>query len=358
MPITDIPDEEVTIAEFIKANLPDYATGHFGKWRLKGGGPSRHGYDEGDGATGNREGFQGPPNPKRIYGVNDRSLAFIDKQAAAGKPFLLQMSHYAVHTPIQARGETIEVYKARKGGAHSNAGYGAMTENLDESLAAVMAKLEEHGIADNTYVVYTSDNGGENTGNATNNTPLKLGKTHTWEGGIRVPLIVRGPGIAAGASSDVVVNGYDLFATISELLGIAALLPADQDGGSLAPVLLAGADVVERASGDFIWYYPHYRNMKGVFRQAAIRSGDYKLVKFYEKGDLHLYDLSKDLSEANDLAESMADKADDLHMKLNAYLAAVGAKIPTQNPDYDPKNDLGITGGPMNFGRPPPRGPR
>ena len=347
-PITDIPDEEVTIAEFVKSHAPGYATAHFGKWHLKGGGPERHGYDESDGPTTNQEGSHGPPNPKRIDGITERSLAFIETQVQAGSPFLLQMSHYAVHTPVLARPETIEAYAQREGGVHTNGEYGAMTENLDESLAALLAKLDELGIADNTYIFYTSDNGGEIIRNVTNNLPLKKGKTHTWEGGIRVPFIVKGPEIAAGSSSDTPVSGYDLFPTFAELLGIATPLPADQDGGSLAAILRSGgAGSVERISDDFIWYYPHYRNMKEVYPQGAIRSGDYKLVKFYEKGDVHLYDLSRDLREENDLAESMPEKANELLEKLNAYLASVDAKIPAPNPDYDPAKDLGLTGGPL-----------
>ena len=355
---TEIPADEVTIDEFIKKNLPDYATGHFWKWHLNGGSPGKHGYDESDGPTTNQEGFQRLPNPKRIYGVTDRSLAFIDKQVAAGKPFLLQVSHYAVHTPVLARKETVDAYKKRTGVVHTSATYGAMTENLDESLAAILEKLDEQGISDNTYVIYTSDNGGENTGGTTNNTPLKLGKTHAWEGGIPVPFIVSGPGIAAGSSSDATVSGYDLFATIAELVGVKATLPSNQDGGSLGPILMGKADAVERASSDFVWYYPHYRNMKDVFPQAAIRSGNYKLVKFYEKGDLHLHDLSKDIMEATNLATRMPAKEKELHEKLNAYLASVGAKTPTRNPDYDHKTDLGLIGGPINFGRPPPQDPR
>ncbi|MDE0100905.1 MAG: DUF4976 domain-containing protein [Bryobacterales bacterium] len=120
-------------------------------------------------------------------------------------------------------------------------------------------------------------------------------------------------------------------------------MPADQDGGSLVPILKSGgAGSVQRPTEDFVWYYPHYRNMKGVFPQAAIRSGDYKLVKFYETENIHLYDLSKDLSEQTDLAEAMPERADALHARLTGYLAAVGAKIPTRNPDYDPKLDLGL----------------
>ena len=131
-------------------------------------------------------------------------------------------------------------------------------------------------------------------------------------------------------------------------------MPADQDGGSFAPILRDfSTGSVNRPSDDFIWYYPHYRNMKGVYPQAAIRSGNHKLVKFYEEGDIHLYDLSSDLGENNDLADEMPELATELHERLNGYLASVGAKIPTRNKEYDPDRDLGLR--PYNPPAQPPR---
>ena len=356
-PITDIPDSETTIAEFAKLHVPEYATAHIGKWHLKGGGPGRHGYDVHDGPTTNAEGRHGPPNPKRIDGITERSLDFIERSIEAGRPFLLQVSHYAVHLPVLARPETSAAYRTRRGGVHTNSGYGAMTENLDESLAALLARLEELGVADSTYIFYTSDNGGEVYREPTNNIPLRKGKTHTWEGGIRVPLVVSGPGIPPGSSSDVPVSGYDFFATFAELMGIDAALPPDQDGGSLVSILQSGGTGnVRRQSDDFVWYYPHYRNMKGVFPQAAIRSGRYKLIKFYEKGDVHLFDLKTDLGEERDISGSMPDRAAALHERLTAYLAEVGAKVPTVNAGYDPKLDLGLAPMPPQPGRAPDAG--
>ncbi len=353
LPISGLPEEEVTIAEFIKKAKPKYIAGHFGKWHMDGGSPSRHGYDVHDGETTNAEGREGPPNPKRTPEITKRALAFLERQAATGKPFYLQISYYAVHTPVVAMPETIGAYKARPAGQfHNNAGYGAMTEELDRSLGAVLAKLDELGLADNTFVIYTSDNGGEVNGNVTSNKPLARGKTHVWEGGVRVPLVIRGPGIKAGSVSHVPVIGWDFFPTIAEWLGISAALPANIDGGSLREVLLnAGHGEVKRPTQGFVWYYPHYRDMKGVRPQAAIRLGDDKLIKELETGQLHLFNLARDIGEEHDLAAEMPDRARELEGRLERYLDSVGAKRPTRNPDYDPNADPGLAPGPL-FGGP------
>lgn len=344
LPISGLPREETTIAEFLKTAKPDYVTAHFGKWHMGGGSPAGHGYDVHDGATGNGEGREGPPNPKRTPEITRRAVEFLNAQAAAGKPFYLQISAYAVHTPVSAMPETTAEYQAQPPGKwHNNAAYGAMTQELDAALGAVLAKIDELGIADNTYVFYTSDNGGELGGGAlnpepvTSNKPLAKGKTHVWEGGVRVPLVVRGPGIKAGSVSHAPVIGWDFFPTIAELAGINAPLPDNIDGGSLRSILQGGGQgAVKRSTGAFVWYYPHYRDFKGVRPQAAIREGGYKLVREYESGEIHLYNLAADIGEERDLAKEMPDRARALDARLANYLSAVGAKLPAKNPDYDP----------------------
>jgi len=345
LPIIGLPEEEVTIGEFIKKHRPDYTTAHFGKWHMGPKNPTIHGYDVHDGPTTNREGGSQIPDPKQIYGITDRFVDFIKKQAAADKPFFLQISHYAVHTRIIAKPDTIEKYEGINPGTnHTNTGYAAMTENLDESLGVLLKTLHELNLTDDTYLIYTSDNGGEiGPGSTpTNNTPLRKGKTHTWEGGIRVPLFVRGPRIKADSQCDTPVNGSDFFATFADLLGIEETLPAKMDGGSLAGLLKnAGKGKVDRPTEDFVWYYPHYRDFKGVFPQAAIRSGNYKLRKEYDTDKLLLFDLSKDIGESNDLSSSHPELTKKVHQKLEDYLALVDAKIPTKNPEYDPAKDRG-----------------
>jgi len=338
LPITDLPAGETTIAEFIKRNLPEYSTAHFGKWHMGGGGPERNGYDAGDGATKNREGMQGAPDPKRINSITERACKFMADQVAGGKPFYLQISHYAVHTPIRAMPETVKAYEARPAGTYQkNTAYGAMTENLDEGLGKVLAKIDELGISDNTCFIYTSDNGGEIMNDVTSNLPLAKGKTHVWEGGVRVPLVVRGPGIKPGSVSNVPAIGWDFFPTIADWLGIKAPLPANLDGGSLRKVLEnGGVGTVPRPGKEFVWYFPGYRVGKGVYPQAAIRSGNYKLIKEFEKNQLYLYDLAADIGETHNLAEQMPDHARAMDQRLEGYLNAVGAKRPLPNPDYDP----------------------
>ena len=346
LPVKGIADEEVTIAEFIKQAYPEYITAHFGKWHMDGGSPARHRYDESSGETTNREGFAGPPNPKRTPEITKSAITFLEKQAKSGKPFYLQYSGYAVHTPVRAMPETEAAYEARAARKyHTNAGYGAMTEELDQGLGAVLAKLGELGLADNTYVIYTSDNGGETSGTekVTSNKPLNRGKTHVWEGGIRVPLIVRGPGVKPGSISHTPVIGWDFLPTIAELLNIKNPLPKNIDGGSLKAILVnGGQSAVNRPTKSFVWYYPHYRDNKGVRPRAAIRSGDYKLIREFETGNRILYNLAGDLGEEKDLAKEMPDKTRALDEQLSAYLKSVGAKLPTKNINYDPKKDPGL----------------
>ena len=193
----------------------------------------------------------------------------------------------------------------------------------------------------------TSDNGGEIGAGTTPtvNTPLAKGKTHTWEGGIRVPMIVSGPGIDADTQSDVPVIGWDFFPTITELLGIDEPLPKNIDGGSFASILHgSGEGKVTRPGKELVWYYPHYRDMKGVRPQAAIRAGKFKLRKEYETGKVMLFDLEKDLGESRDLSADDPETTARLTRALDAYLTAVGAKRPVADPDYDPAKDLGRQG--------------
>ena len=354
LPISDLPEEEVTIAEFLKAHDPNYATGHFGKWHMGGENPELHGYDAHNGVTTNAPGDQGLPDPKRTDEVTDETVRFIAEQAAAGKPFFVQASYYAVHTPVLAKAETVQdfngliVPEPPRGGplgrfvnlVHTNTVYAGMTADLDAGVGRILDALDEHGLADSTYVIYTSDNGGESDLPVTSNVPLAWGKTHVWEGGIRVPLFIRGPGITGGTRSDVPAIGYDFFATIADWVGASGPLPEDQDGGSLHGVLTNGGEgVVERGTEPLVWYYGAYRNMKHVAPQTAIRRGNHKLIWELDSGRTYLYDLDLDLSETTDLSAFRPEVAASLHEELKAYLAAVGTTLPTHNPDYDPAAD-------------------
>ena len=344
LPIADLPPEELTIGELLKQRNPNYRTAHFGKWHMGGGSPSEHGYDEHSGTTSNREGNQGEPDPKRTDEVSEEAIQFIRNQAKSGNPFFVQVSYYAVHTPILAHAETVNGYASQRSRQHINKGYAAMTEELDQGFGAILDELEDLDLSESTFVIYTSDNGGEvSEGTITNNDPLARGKTHVWEGGIRVPFVVRGPGIAPGAVSHVPVIGYDLFPTIAHWVGAEDLLPEHLDGGSLVPVLNnSGRGAVQRNTESLVWYYGAYRNHKHVTPQAAIRNGRHKLIWELESDQTYLFDLNLDIGETTDLARFRPDVAKELARKLRAYFRDVQLKLPTRNPDYDPEKDPGF----------------
>lgn len=343
LPISDLPDEEITIAEYLKLYDPNYAAGHFGKWHMGGGSPDRHGYDAHHGITTNAPGMSGIPDPKRTAEVTDDGLAFIGEQVEAQRPFFVQFSYYAVHTPVLAMPETIDRFREMDSRQHTNTFYAAMTAELDDAVGRILDRLDELGIAEETYVIFTSDNGGEIAGGVTNNGPLARGKTHVWEGGIRVPLFVRGPGIAAGSESHVPAIGYDFFATIADWVGASIPLPDNQDGGSLHDVLNnGGAGTVERGTEALIWYYGAYRDLKHVAPQTAMRKGNYKLVWELDSQRTYLFDLDGDLGETNDLSRFRPEIADAMFDELKGYLESVGTKMPTPNPDYDPSKDPGL----------------
>lgn len=328
------PASETTIAELLKA--AGYATAHYGKWHLGGGGPGQHGYDEHDGDTGNRdaEAF-GDPNPVDIFGISKRAADFMATQTKAGKPFYVQLSHHALHYPEQSLKATQQKYhRLPPGERHRDPVRAAMTENLDAGVAVVMEAIDRLEIADSTYMIYMSDNGG---GGGSSNRPLAGGKGSLWEGGLRVPMIIRGPGIAAGSICDVPVVGHDLFPTFCELAGISGKVPADIDGGSLVPLLTGrGKAQVKRPDEGIVFHFPHYQGRPENGPQSAIRLGDFKLMRFYETGKSYLFDLSKDLGERNDLAQQMPVKTADLRRRLDDHLQTVGARMPTVNPQYDP----------------------
>ena len=330
-----IPDKEVTIAEFIKSVNSHYVTAHFGKWHLGSGGPYLHGYDAQDGETWNSEGQLYPPNPKDTFGISDRAIHFLEKRKKDKRPYFLQVSYYAVHRDVIALPKTINAYKALPSGQrHKNPAHAAMTEDLDTSVGSILEAINRLGMEDSTYVFYMSDNGAYLLG-ITNNRPLAKGKAMVWEGGIRVPFIVKGPGIKPGSQSDVPVIGWDLFPTIADLIGSNSQLPAGIEGGSLRSVLTENTGRVERLRGEqLVWFYPHYQDSIGVTPQSAIRIGKYKLIEEFESGEMFLYDLSSDLSETTNLVKSMPSKANELHTRLHSYLREVDAKYPTQNSEY------------------------
>ena len=194
-------------------------------------------------------------------------------------------------------------------------------------------------LATTTYVIYFSDNGAY-VDEKINNLPLAGGKASVWEGGIRVPLILRGPGIRAGSINRTPAIGWDLLPTILDLAGYEGEPPEDVDGGSLRELLERqdGGDV-DRSVEGFVFYFPHYNHDRQTTPQSAIRVGKYKLIHFYETGESRLYNIVEDIEERNDLSDRMTEKAADLKQRLDSYLADVEAGLPAVNATFDPRRD-------------------
>ena len=331
----NLSSDETTIAEMLKQ--AGYTTAHYGKWHLGGGGPGNHGYDVHDGNTGN--GNAAPfvdPNPVDIFGMSRRANAFMEENTEAGKPFFIQLSYYALHYPQNALASTRQAYENRlRGRSYREINRAAITEDLDTGVGMIMDQVEKLGIGDHTYLIYMSDNGAGGRGRGV----LRGGKGSLWEGGIRVPLIIQGPGIEPNTFCDERVVGFDLFPTLCELGGVSQPLPAGIEGGSIASLLSGGSGAVVRPREELVFHFPHYQSGDGP--HSAIMLDDYKLIKLYETDKLHLFDLSKDIGEENDLAGRKPEVVAKLHDQLNAYLVSVDAQMPQPNPYYDPSWPVG-----------------
>lgn len=334
-----LSEEEVTIAEVLRKR--GYATAHFGKWHLGGGGPARHGYDESDGDTGNRDADKFvDPNPVDIFGMGERAAAFMERQVKAGKPFYLQMSYHALHRPENALRVTRALFEGLKvGRIHWDPARAAITADLDTGVGRLMGEVERLGLTENSFVVYTSDNGG---GRRSEARPLSAGKGGVWEGGIRVPLIVRGPKVEAGSWSHVPVVGYDLFPTFCKLVGAQDGIPSGLDGADFSGALFGTSQSIVRKDDGLVFHFPHYQ---GDTPHSAIRLGDYKLIRFYEDERTMLFNLHLDLGERNDLAGSEPEVARRLSTLLTNRLTAMGAAMPTKNPEFDPAREPAKRGG-------------
>jgi len=327
----ELPTSETTIAEFLKP--AGYVTAHFGKWHLGRVSPSQHGYDQNDGANNNG----GPdnvanPHPKQLYSMTERGIDFMARQVKAAKPFYLQLSHYAARQGGAASPEALAKVKAWGGNLNERESAEAEADlDLDIAFGMLLKKIDELGIANNTYVIFTTDHGTPGR-----NPPLSGGKGTVSEGGLRVPLIIRGPGIKAGACSHVRTIGEDLFPTIAALAKVTAPLPKGIEGGSFAAVLAGGGKgTAKRPREEFVVHFPHY-DKDAIGPASAIWLDDYKLIRVYETGALRLYDIAKDPGERMDLATKMPDKTKELNQRLTEYLTSVDAQMPQPNPSYDP----------------------
>lgn len=351
-----LPLEATTIAESLKP--AGYVCASIGKWHLGGEGfePTKQGFEvniAGD-AAGSPQSYFAPfskPNGKVMPGLNDaaageylpdrlttEAVKFID--ANRERPFFLYLPHFTPHTPLKAKDDVVKKYPAAGTfrGQQNNPIYAAMLESLDDSVGRIIAKLDELKLSDRTIVLFTSDNGGLATTEgpntpATSNAPLREGKGWLYEGGIRTPLLVKWPGsIKTNSTSDVPVCGIDLLPTIRDICVLEQTESLKIDGVSLLP-LLKQSGTIERDS--LFWHYPHYANQGGK-PGAVVRSGEWKLVEFYEEGRRELFHVAKDASESRNLAEQEPARVREMSEKLAAWRKEVGALMPEPNPDYIP----------------------
>jgi arylsulfatase A-like enzyme len=264
--------------------------------------------------------------------------------AAQGSPFFLYFPHFAVHTPLQAPAALVEKYRKKIEfmGLTGNPVYAAMMETLDDSVGRLRAKLRELGRAEDTVFLLTGDNGGlrfegKTKDPVTDNAPLRAGKGHLYEGGIRVPFLAAGPGVAKGVNATP-VSSIDFAPTVCELAGVPA--PKGLDGVSLVPPL-AHQPLKPRP---LFWHYPHYSNQGGA-PGGAVRDGDWKLIEFYEDSRVELYNLARDPGEKRNLLNQHGDVAEKLKQALGKWRKQVKAAMPTPNPGYQPAQaDQGLTG--------------
>lgn len=342
-----LPAEETTLAEAFRA--AGYRTGIAGKWHLGGKGslPADHGFDVVMGPESRPSG--GPPeDPHFATQLSTQAAQFLDQSKDA--PFFLYLPFHSPHVGLKTRPALLEKYKA-KAAALAPAGprsvdvgqgfkaravqdhpaYAGMIQELDEGVDRVLKKLDALGLSERTIVVFNSDNGGLSTaeGSPTCNLPLRAGKGWNYEGGLRVPLMVRMPGrVGAGTTNDVPVISNDLYPTLLELAGVPVPPGQAVDAVSLVPLLDRTGSIPERP---LYWHYPHYSNQGG--RPAgALRSGDWKLVEWFEDGRVELFDLAKDPGEHQDLAAAQPERAASMKKQLADWRVAVGAQMPTPNP--------------------------
>ncbi len=334
-----LPLQEVTIAERLRA--AGYATGFLGKWHLCGGGrgrpefyPQQQGFDLNIGGCG----FGGPPtyfDPYRNPALKDRrsgeylpdrladeAVAFM--RANRRRPWMIFLWNYAVHWPMEAPKPLLDKYAGQKGPGFNDPRYPAMIEALDAAVGRVLAALDELGLASQTLVIFTSDNGGFM--GVADNRPLRLGKGFLYEGGIRVPLIARFPGVVrAGSTCHVPVVSMDFYPTLLEAAGLRLDPHEAPDGESLIPLWTESRGLQRKA---IYFHYPNYAWHGDNRLGSAVRQGRYKLIENFDDGSVELYDLAEDIGEKHDLSLQMPEKAAQLKAELKAWREASGAVMP------------------------------
>jgi arylsulfatase A-like enzyme len=347
-----LPRDEVTFAQALAE--AGYVTGFWGKWHLgefAGYQPPDRGFQHAQGyrlaaAGGSTRGHWGKSYPLHSLAnlpdlkpgdyladvLTDEAVKFI--HANKSRPFLAVVSHYLVHNPVQPKPELVPPYASANKTDQTNPQYAAMIESLDQSVGRIMQALEEDGLADNTLLVFTSDNGGLTLKN-TSNYPLMGGKSFPFEAGTRVPLAIRWPAaVKPGTTCAERVAGMDFYPTFLAAAGLSLRPQQHRDGISLLPVLTATGTLPERP---LVFHFPHYTHATGP--NSVIVEDDWKMIRFYndETGRQLLYHLAGDPFEQHDLSAAMPDKARSLDERLTGLLAGMAAQMPVKNPDFKPQ---------------------
>ena len=334
--------ESETLAERLKKDA-HYATAFIGKWHLYTGGdkkynPLNQGFDINIGGCS----YGGPPtffDPYRIDFLPDRkegeylpnrladeAIAFISEQNSKDKPFFVALWNYTVHWPMEAPDKLVEKYKNLPVKGYRDHRYAAMIEAMDIAIGKVLKSLDDLNITEETLVIFTSDNGP--FGGVGDASPLRADKGHLYEGGIRVPLIVRWPGkVEAGAVEETPVILTDLHPTILSATGLDLNSTIPNDGHNLLPLLQGKEKLKNRA---VYWHYPNFAFHRDNRLGSAIREGDHKLIHFYDTDSVELYNLKNDIGEKNDLSGKMPQLASRLKNKLKVWLQDSGAVMPTK----------------------------
>jgi len=336
-----LPESELTLAEALHQR--GYRSANIGKWHL-GSLPTEHGFDLniGGGHNGHPGSYFWPygkdGDSYQVKGLQqggkegeyltdrltDEAIKFIE--SSKDQPFFLYLPHYAVHTPLAGKKELVDEAKPiAPADGQKNAVYHAMVSSVDQSVGRLLDTLERLKLSDNTIVIFTSDNGGYL--GATGNAPQRLGKGFAYEGGLRVPLIIKSPGLTKpGSTSAVPVITTDFMPT---------LLALADAGGEVKRPAFDGLDVSAALKGEIkpihdqlCWHYPHYWHGGKVSPYSVIRRGDLKLIRFYESGTEEIYDLASDPSETTDLAATKPEVRTDLATRLDAWLKETGAQLP------------------------------
>lgn len=346
-----LDSSQTTVAEMLQS--AGYRTAHVGKWHLQGHGgdsegtlPTDQGFDVTYNKPAGTKGYFLKPGTRSELNTNyltdaltDKACQFIEDSKADS--FFLYFAYHVPHTPIQGRKDLVDHFQSKldPDAVHNNPAYAAMVASLDQSAGRILAKLDQLGLTENTIVVFTSDNGGltQRYGKHdrfTENLPLRRGKGSAYEGGVRVPTIVRWPGVTKpGQVCDEPIMTIDYFPTFLEIAGVKQQRDATVDGRSIVPLL---TDVNTNLGRNLYWHYPHY-HAGGDGPYSAIRSGNYRLIEFHEDDSIRLFDLGKDVGEKKDLSLEMPEKSAELRADLHRWRKSVDAQMPTENPDYNPK---------------------